>query len=97
MTMNGKCENCILGHQTHCLFDGETKKNLEPLELVVFNLWGLSHVQSAGRKVHMMVIVDGGTSYKYGAYLPDKFDATTISMFDTFHTKAETLSRKKVC
>ena len=44
----------------------------------------------------MMVIVDGGSSYEYGAYLPDKSNATTISTFDTFHTKAETLTRKKV-
>jgi hypothetical protein len=27
----------------------------------------------------MMIIVDAGTSYKYGAYLSDKSDATTLA------------------
>ena len=39
MTVDRKCENCILGHQTHCPFDGETKKDLALLELVAFDLW----------------------------------------------------------
>ena len=37
-TVNGKCENCILGRQTRRPFDGETEKDLAPLELVVFDL-----------------------------------------------------------
>src|SRR5258705_546009 len=37
--------------------------------LVSFDLWGPSWVQSAGGKIYFMLIVDGGTSYKYGAYL----------------------------
>ena len=32
----------------------------------------------------MMIIVNAGTSYKYGVYLPDKSDTTTISAFETF-------------
>ena len=96
MTMNGKCKDCILGRQTHCPFDGETKKNLEPLDLVVFNLWGPSHVQSAGGKVYFMVIVDGGTSYKHGVYLANKTDNMTISAFDNFCTKTETPTGRKI-
>lgn len=40
--IHGKCENCILGRQTCCPFDGETEKDLAPLELVAFDLWGPS-------------------------------------------------------
>ena len=95
-TVKGKCENCILGRQTRRPFDGETEKDLDPLELVAFDLWGPSRVQSVGGKLYMQMIVDGGTSFKYGVYLPDKSDATTILAFDTFRTTAETITGKKV-
>ena len=36
--LNGKCENCIMGCQAHHPFDGETEKDLEPLDLVFFDL-----------------------------------------------------------
>lgn len=96
MTIDGQCENCILGHQTHRLFDGETKKDLEVLELVAFNLWGPSCTQLAGGKIYMMMIVDARTSFKSGSYLPDKSDATTIPTFDNFCTMVETTTGKKV-
>jgi Integrase core domain/GAG-pre-integrase domain len=95
-TLNGKCEDCIMGHQTRRPFDGMTKKDLKPLDLVVFDLWGPSRVPSARGKTYMMIIVDGGTSYKYGIYLPDKSDETTIPAFDAFHTKAETATGRKI-
>lgn len=44
----GKCEDCILGCQTCHPFDGITEKDLSPLELVYFDLWGPSCVQSVG-------------------------------------------------
>lgn len=96
-TLNGRCEDCIMGQQTHCHFDGETKKDLNPLELVLFDLWGLSHTQSAGGKVYLMIIVDAGTSYKYGVYLADKSDSTTLAAFDIFHAQSETATSCKVC
>src|ERR1700678_1564843 len=95
-TINGKCEDCILGRQTRRPFDGETEKDLGPLDLVAFDLWGPSRVQSAGGKVYLMIIVDGGTSYKYGAYLADKSDTTTMSAFDSFRITAEMLTRRKI-
>ena len=73
-----------MGRQTQCPFDGETDKDLDPLELVSFNLWGPSCVQSGRGKVYLMAVVDAGTSHKYGAYLRDKSDATIIEAFDTF-------------
>jgi len=82
--LRGKCEDCILGRQTRRPFDNETVKNLEPLELVSFDLWGPSRVQSVGRKLYFMPIIDAGTSYKDGAYLSDKADSSTIPAFDTF-------------
>src|ERR1700678_473393 len=95
-TINGKCEDCILGRQTRRPFDGETENDLGPLDLVAFNLWGPSRVQSAGGKVYLMIIVNGGTSYKYGTYLSEKSDATMMSAFDGFRIKAETLTGRKI-
>ena len=43
-----------------------------------------------------MIIIDGETSYKFGAYLSDKLDATTLAAFDAFQTKSETLTRRKI-
>jgi hypothetical protein len=41
-SVNGKCEDCILGRQTRRPFDRETEKELDPLDLVLFDLWGPS-------------------------------------------------------
>jgi hypothetical protein len=86
-----------MGRQTHCPFNGETEKNLAPLDLVSFDLWGPSHTQSTGGKVYLMIIVDAGTSYKYGAYLVDKSDPTTLVAFEIFRAHAETVMGKKLC
>ena len=43
-----------------------------------------------------MPIIDAGTSYKHGAYLSDKSDASTIATFNDFHVKGEALSGHKV-
>ena len=43
-----------------------------------------------------MIIVDGGTSYKYGVYLADKSDKTTIQVFDVFRTKAEATTGRRI-
>jgi len=94
--LHGKCEDCILGRQTQRPFDDKTDAGLEVLELVSFDLWGPSRVQSAGEKVYFMPIVDAGSSYKHGAYLPDKSDSSTIAAFDTFRAKAESLTGKKI-
>jgi hypothetical protein len=94
--LNGKCEDCIMGRQTRRPFDGETEKSLHPLELVSFDLWGPSCTQSAGGNVYLMIIVDAGTSYKYGAYLADKSDTTTLTAFDIFRTQVETATGRKI-
>ena len=94
--LNGKCENCIMGRQTRRPFDGESEKDLPPLELVSFDIWGPSRVQSAGGKIYLMVVIDAGTSYKHGAYLADKSDTTVMAGFDAFRARSETLTCKKV-
>ena len=43
-----------------------------------------------------MPVVDGGKSYKYGAYLSDKSDSSTIAAFDTFRVEAKSLLNRKV-
>ena len=94
--LQGRCEDCVLGHQTRRPFDGATETNLEPLELVSFDLWGPSRTQSGGGKIYFMPIVDAGTSYKHGAYLSDKSDLSTISAFDAFRVKGESMTGKKI-
>ena len=95
--LRGKCEDCVIGRQVRRPFDRFTEKGLDPLELVSFDLWGPLRVQSAGGKVYFMPIVDGGLSYKYGAYLSDKSDSSTIATFDAFQATTEVLSGHKVC
>ena len=94
--LRGKCEDCVVGRQTRRPFDGKTEKDLDPLELVSFDLWGPSRVQSVGGKIFFMPVVDGGSSYKYGAYLSDKSDSSMITAFDEFRVHAESLSGHKV-
>ena len=96
ITLNGKCEDCILGRQTRRPFDRETEKDLAPLDLVAFDLWGPSRTPSAGGKKYLMIIVDAGTSYKWGAYLSDKSDSITLAAFESFRTRAETTTSRKV-
>ena len=96
MTLTGKCEDCVMGRQTRRPFDGVTEKNLAPLDLVAFDLWGPSRTKSAGGKIYLMIIVDAGTSYKYGAYLSDKSDPTTLATFEVFRVKAENITGRKI-
>jgi hypothetical protein len=44
----------------------------------------------------MMMIVDAGTSNKFGDFLEDKSDATTQGSFENFRTKSEMLAGKKI-
>jgi histone deacetylase 1/2 len=92
----GKCEDCIIGRQARRPFDRETERSLDVLELVSFDLWGPSRIQSVGGKLYFMPIVDAGSSYKHGAYLSDKSDSSTIAAFNTFRVEAESLSGRKV-
>lgn len=48
--LNGKCEDCIMGRQSNCPLNGETDKTLDPLELILFDLWGL------GRKLMQLCL-----------------------------------------
>jgi hypothetical protein len=40
--LGGKCEDCVMGRQTRRPFDGETEKDLDPLNLVSCDIWGPS-------------------------------------------------------
>ena len=95
-TINGKCKDCILGQQTWHPFDGTTEKDLDPLDFIVFDLWGPSRIQSTGGKSYLMVIVDSESSHKHSAYTSDRSDTTTIAAFDDFCTKAEAITGRKV-
>lgn len=43
-----------------------------------------------------MIIIDAGTSCKYGAYLADKSDNTTTAAFEVFRTQAELTTSRKI-
>ena len=94
--LRGKCKDCVLGQQTRCPFDGATEKDIDPLVLVSFDLWGPSRVPSSGGKMYFMPVVDAGTFYKHGAYLSDKSDLSTIAAFDNFRIEAESLTGRKI-
>ena len=94
--LRGRCEDCVLGRQTRRPFDGVSERDVDPLSLVSFDLWGPSRVQSSGGKIYFMPILDAGTSYKYGAYLSDKSDLSTIAAFDNFRIEAESLTGRKI-
>ena len=81
---HGKCEDCIIGRQARRPFDRETEWSLDVLELVSFDLWGPSCVQTVEGMLYFMPIVDASSSYKHGAYLSDKSDSSTIAAFNTF-------------
>jgi hypothetical protein len=53
-------------------------------------------MQSVGGKVYFMSIVDGGSAYKYGAFLSNKSDSSTIAAFEIFRVNAEALSGRKI-
>ena len=95
-TIDGKCEDCIIGHQTRRPFDDSTDKDLGLLDLVAFDLWGPSRIQLVGGKIYLMIIIDAGTSFKYGTYLSDKSDASILLSFEIFRAKAETLTGRKI-
>ncbi len=40
--LRGKCEDCVVGRQTRCPFNGKTETDLKLLGLVSFDLWGPS-------------------------------------------------------
>ena len=44
-----------------------------------------------------MIIIDAGTSCKFGAYLSNKSDNTTLEAFNYFWAKAENVTGQKVC
>ena len=46
--------------------------------------------------MYLMIIIDAGTSHKYGVYLRDKSDPTPLASFEAFHATAETLTGKKI-
>ena len=95
--LTGKCEDCIMGHQMWHPFDSSTEKDLKPLDLIAFDLWGPSCVCSTGGKLYLMMIVDAGSSYKYGAFLADKSDSAILGAFEIFRNQAETLTGRKIC
>ena len=44
------CEDCIMGKQTHCPFDGNTHPEMEVLECIHIDLWRPFHIVLTGGK-----------------------------------------------
>jgi len=63
------------------------------------NLWILWNIQPMGTILNPIIFgqdLDAGTSYKYGAYLADKLDTTTLAAFTVFQAQVETATGHKI-
>ncbi len=89
LTVDGRCPDCQAGRQHTRPYDNHTDPDVPPLGLVAMDLWGPSRTPSVGGNIYMMIIVDSGTSYKYGDFLKDKSDDTTIKAFDDYRVLLE--------
>ncbi len=91
-----RCPNCQAGRQHARPFDNPTDPDVPPLGLVATDLWGPSRTALPGGNVYMMVIVDTGTSFKYGEFLKDKSNESTIKAFDDYQVLMENQTGQKV-
>ena len=92
----GKCEDCILGKHAAWLYDKEVEPKDEVLEHIHVDLWGPASVKSVGGALYLMVLVDGGSSMKFGYPLSHKTADLTLQVFTEFHLEAECMTEKKL-
>jgi len=68
----------------------------EVLKRIHIDLWGPASVKSVGGALYLMVLVDGGSSMKFGYLLSHKTANLTLQVFTEFHLKAERVTGKKL-
>ncbi|KAF5391957.1 hypothetical protein D9757_003238 [Collybiopsis confluens] len=92
----GKCVDCILARQTTRPYDKPSDPDVDPLELVAFDLWGPSRIPTDAGNIYMMAIVDSGSGTHAAEFLPNKGDTATIAAFDRYRVTAEAESGKRI-
>jgi len=92
----GKCEDCILGKHAAWPYDKEVEPEDEVLERIHVDLWGPASVESVRGALYLMVLVDGGSSMKFGYPLSHKMADLTLQVFTEFHLEAERVTGKKL-
>lgn len=88
-TVNGRCEDCILGKQVRHPFNQHMEPETAPYERVALNIWGPSHVQTTGGKSLMLVVTDQGGTECTIWFLANKVAKTTMTCFEAFDVCAE--------
>ena len=92
----GSCEDCIMGKQARCPFDGNTHPVMKLLEHIHINLWGPSCVALTGGKQYMMEAVDAYGGHTKGYFLADKEGETTLTALRDYMALAEQQTGRKV-
>lgn len=95
-TVNGKCEDCILGKHARRPFDSKPEPESAPYERVAFDIWGPARVQTTGGKALMLVATDQGGAECATWYLANKAAETTLTCLESFDVRAETQWGKRV-
>ena len=92
----GLCEDCIMGKQSQCPFDGNIHPASEVLKHIHIDLWGPSHVASIGGKQYMMEAVNAYEGHTEGYFLTDKEAGTTLTALEQYVALAECQMGRKV-
>jgi hypothetical protein len=94
--MDSLCEDCILGKQTRCLFNGVHEVEKEVGERSYLDLWGPAQVTSVGSKHYMFHIVKGHLGALWTYYLAHKTAEESLVVFKLYKAEVETQTGKKL-
>ncbi|KAF5376302.1 hypothetical protein D9615_008480 [Tricholomella constricta] len=96
LSVNGRCEDCIMGKQTRRPFDEEVTPESKPNQRVSFDLWGPAHIKTTNGKHYMMLGCDQGGAGVKGWFLADKTMETTGAVLEAYHVESERQTGKKL-
>jgi hypothetical protein len=91
--MDSLCEDCILGKQTRCPFDGEVEKEVGKHSYL--DLWGPAQVTSVSGKHYMFHIVEGHSGAPWTYYLAHKTTEESLAAVKLYKAEVETQTGKK--
>ncbi|KAF5387622.1 hypothetical protein D9615_000717 [Tricholomella constricta] len=95
-SVNGRCENCIMGKQARRPFDEDVIPECKPNQRVSFDLWGPARVKTTGGKSYMMLACDQGGAGVKGWFLADKTMETTGAVLESYHVESERQTGEKL-
>jgi hypothetical protein len=96
VTVDDKCEDCLVGKAVRRPFDGEVEREGEILERVHTDLTGPMHTASKGGFLYLMPIVDGHTGLTKDFYLKTKDGSTSLDAMEQYRVEAEMETGKKM-